>query len=411
MNGYLQTLRQIPTSVWVIGLSNFLLNISSVIVFGICALYMKYSLGATLGLIAILEGTVEASANLTKLFSGVISDYLCRRKILMVLGFSLATVARPILALFPSVGAVIVARVLDRIGNGIQSAPRDALVGDLAPEHIKGACFGLRQAFAQAGSCVGGIVSYWLLTHSNNDYTFSFWIATIPVILGLIILIIFVKEPESITLKMEKEAQKTHRAHHPIRFSDVKRLGIEFWALMILVGVFYFARLSENFLLIHANTNFGFTEAQTQLILMFYNGSNALMSYPVGMVSDRMPRMYVLALGVLLLIVSDIILATASSSMLMLLGVSLWGIQIGITQSMFLALIVDKIPHDLRGTGIGVFYLLMSLSLLLCGFGVKALLKHFSLHVVFMASGCIGILSIILVFFIARYFQKRHHLT
>ncbi len=201
MNSLLKNAKYVPLSIWMIGISGFLLNISSAIVFGLSALYMKHSLGATLGLIAILEGSVEAFANLTKLLSGVLSDYLCKRKILMVIGFAFATLARPILALFPFVSAVILARILDRLGNGIHSAPRDALVGDLAPEEIKGTCFGLRQAFAQAGSCVGGGICYFLMVHSDNDYVFSFWMATVPVVLGLIILLVFVHEPESEVLK------------------------------------------------------------------------------------------------------------------------------------------------------------------------------------------------------------------
>jgi MFS family permease len=397
-------LRKIPTEIWAIGVASFLLNISSVIVFGLSALYMKYSLGATLGIIAILEGSVEAAANLTKLFSGMVSDYLKRRKLLMILGFTLITIARPILALFPSVYAVTLARILDRLGNGIQSAPRDALVGDIAPEEIKGACFGLRQSCATAGSSIGGAVSYWLMIHSENDYIFSFWIAAIPAFLGLIILLIFVKDvkPETDTANQTEEKSKN------FHLKDIRYLGKNFWYLMAVATIFYFARISESFLLINAKVNFSYTEAQTQLILMFYNGSNALLSYPVGMISDRIPRVRMLIFGILLLIFSDILLVYSDSGFLMLLGVCLWGIQIGVSQSMFIALIVDQIPAYLRGTGIGIFYLLMSISLFISGIGANELLQTFDLSYAYIASGIIAILSLIIVMILAHHFRKKH---
>lgn len=395
------TLSKIPKEIWAIGIASFLLNISSVIVFGLSALYMKYSLGATLGIIAILEGSVEAAANLTKLFSGVLSDYLKRRRLLMLLGFTLITIARPILALFPSVYAVTAARILDRLGNGIQSAPRDALVGDIAPEELKGACFGLRQSCATAGSSIGGAVSYWLMIHSNNDYVFSFWMAAIPAFLGLLILIFFVRDVQ------EKEEQTNKTPQKQFHLKDIQHLGKNFWYLMIIVAVFYFARISESFLLINAKTNFSYTEAQTQLILMFYNGANALLSYPVGMISDRIPRIRMLGFGILLLIISNILLATSDSSLLMLLGVCLWGVQIGVSQSMFVALIVDQIPAYLRGTGIGIFYLLMSISLFLCGIGANDLLKTFNLSYAYFASGTVATSALILVFILGHRFRQK----
>lgn len=410
---------KIPLSIWAIGFSSFLLNISAVIVFGLSGVYMKNSLGVSLGLIAMVEASVEVSANLTKLFSGIVSDYFMRRKALMIIGFSLATVARPILAIFPSVSAVILARVFDRLGNGIQSAPRDALVGDIAPENIKGACFGLRQTLGTAGSCVGGLLAYALLKFSNNDYSFAFWMAAVPAVLGLVILFVFVKEPNHEELN-DKDIEIVG-TRHPLHFSDLKRLGWYFWGLIALVSIYYLARLSENFLLLHANKNFGYTEAQTQLILTFYNGSNALLSYPVGILSDRMPRLRVLVMGIIFFVAADVILSTATQSWLMLLGVCFWGIQIGISQSMFVALIVDRIPADLRGTGIGIFYLIMSISLLICGYGAKYMLDHptFSLfnlitveqdpthliHNVFIASGCIALLSMIMVYIFGKRFK------
>ncbi|MDP2192959.1 MAG: MFS transporter [Alphaproteobacteria bacterium] len=399
----LKTFKAIPASIWAIGLAGFLLNISSVIVFGLCALYMKSSLATTLTVIALLEASVEVLSNVTKLFSGVLSDYLMRRKVLMLVGFAMITIARPILAIFPSIEAIFTARFLDRLGNGVQSAPRDALVGDLAPDALKGACFGLRQAWSQAGSCVGGGVSWWLMINSNDNYTYAFWMATIPALIGMFILWFFVHE--SSKTKDMPQASRTNK--HPIQMKDFLRLGAFFWGLMFIVFVFFLARISESFLLLHAKETFLYTAAQTQFILMFYNGFNAVISYPVGSISDRVPRINVLLFGIFTLIAADFCLATAQSSALMLVGVSLWGIQVGITHSMFIAIITDRIPFDLRGTGIGAFYLIMAAALFVGGKIAGTVSEMFSFREAFMTSGFIAVCAMILLFVFARWHREK----
>lgn len=401
---FINQFKFIPSSIWAIGLAGFLLNISSVIVFGLCALYMKSSLSTTIVVIALLEASVEVLSNVTKLFSGMLSDYLRRRKVLMLIGFAMITIARPILAIFPSIEAIFTARFLDRLGNGIQSAPRDALVGDLAPEELKGACFGLRQAWSQAGSCVGGGVSWWLMTHSNNDYTYAFWMATIPAFIGMCILWFFVHEPKP-------KNDKIIENKHPIHIRDFLRLGAYFWGLMAIVFVFFLARISESFLLLHAEETFFYTAAQTQFILMFYNGFNALISYPVGSVSDRMPRVRVLIFGIITLIAADFCLATAQADWVMLLGVSLWGIQVGITQSMFIAIITDKIPFDLRGTGIGAFYLIMAAALFVGGRVAGEISHLYDFRSTFMVSGFVAICAMVALFVFSTYHAKKQKNT
>ncbi len=400
---FLKIFKFIPASIWAIGLAGFLLNISSVIVFGLCALYMKSSLSTTIVVIALLEASVEVLSNVTKLFSGMLSDYLRRRKVLMLIGFAMITLARPILAIFPSIEAIFTARFLDRLGNGIQSAPRDALVGDIAPEEFKGACFGLRQAWSQAGSCVGGGVSWWLMTHSNDDYTYAFWMATIPAFIGMCILWFFVHEPTP----KDDGAIEIVKDKHPIHIRDFLRLGSYFWGLMAIVFVFFLARISESFLLLHAKETFFYTAAQTQFILMFYNGFNALISYPVGSISDRMPRVRVLIFGIITLIGADFCLATAQADWVMLLGVSLWGIQVGITQSMFIAIITDKIPFYLRGTGIGAFYLIMAAALFVGGRVAGEISHLYDFRSTFMVSGLIAICSMIVLFAFSTFHGRK----
>ena len=184
---------RIPASIWAIGFASMLLNISAVMIFGIAALYVKQILGVATGIVLLLEGFFEALAYIMKLFSGVISDYLRKRKLVMVWGFALTVIARLFFALSSSFGVLLTARILDRLGNGIQSTPRDALVGDLAPENIKGACFGLRQSLAVAGSFIGGFVGIWCMVSTNQNFQTVFAVASVPAFLGLLLVLFFVK--------------------------------------------------------------------------------------------------------------------------------------------------------------------------------------------------------------------------
>jgi MFS family permease len=392
----------IPTSIWALGLATFLINVSSVIVFGLSAVYMKTILGVGTGWIGFLEGVVEAGAYATKVFSGVFSDYLRRRKAIMIWGFALATLARPLLAISSSFGAVFTARILDRVGNGIQSTPRDALIGDISPHEIKGTCYGLRQSLATAGSFFGGIVGVAAMLLTGQNFQKVFWIATIPAVFAFIILIIAVKEPEP-----KDTDPATHKvARHPIHWNDLPRLGRAYWLLMIVASVFMLARVSEAMLILHAHQNFGLSESYTPLILILYNGANSIASYPIGRLSDRVDRQILLGLGIIVLIVADIFLSWAPNLPVMMVGVAIWGIQIGITQSMFLALVADTVPDDLRGTGFGIFYLVSAVSLVLATTIGGAIAQHYTEYVTFMVSSVIGSIALMVLIIVSRKIKK-----
>lgn len=392
----------IPASIWALGLATFLINVSSVIVFGLSAVYMKTILGVGTGWIGLLEGVVEAGAYATKVFSGVFSDYLRRRKAIMIWGFAFATLARPLLAVSSSFGAVFTARILDRVGNGIQSTPRDALVGDISPPEIKGTCYGLRQSLATAGSFFGSIIGVAAMLLTSQNFQHVFWIATIPAVLALIILVMAVKEPEP------KEADPTtHKpARHPIHWNDLPRLGRPYWLLMIVAGVFMLARVGEAMLILHAHQNFGLSESYIPVILMIYNGTNSLASYPIGRLSDRMDRHLLLGLGVVILIIADILLGWAPNLPTMMLGVAVWGIQIGITQSMFLALVADTVPDDLRGTGFGIFYLVCAVSLVISGTVGGTIAQHYTEHATFIASTVVGCIALVVLIVVSKKIKK-----
>ncbi|MCX7352372.1 MAG: MFS transporter [Proteobacteria bacterium] len=383
---------KIPLSIWAIGFASMLLNISTVMVFGVVALYLKQILGAGTGFIIMLEGTFEAMAFAMKLLSGLISDYFRRPKKIMMIGFAMVTISRPIFALFATVPMVIIARLFDRLGNGMQSTPRDALVGDLAPDRTKGACFGLRNAMATAGSFIGGILGIVAMYLANQDIQQVFMWASIPASIGFFLLLIFVKDPHEKEVTADKKPIR-----HPLHFKDLTRLGKPYWMLMIVAMVFMSSRIGESMLVLHATQSFGMDQNFSHGILILYNCTNSLFSYPIGMLSDRLGRYGFLALSFVLLIVADAFLGFSTSLPVMLIGVGLWGIQIGMSQDMFLCIIADHVPEDLRGTGIGFYYLINSVGLLLAGFIGGSLADKFDQFVTFMGSGLIALFALILL--------------
>lgn len=391
--------RSIPGVIFAIGLVQFLINISSVMIFSLSAVYLKSILGVPTGWIGFLEGAVEASAHATKLFSGIISDYLRRRKAVMVVGYVLVTLTRPILAISESFVAVFVARFFDRFGNGIQSTPRDALVGDIAPKEIKGECFGLRQSLGTAGSFTGGVVGILAMIWTADNFHHVFWIATIPAVLALIILVIAVKEPKPIPLlEEERDVNLEKPKRHPIRLSDLKRLGKDYWILMGIVGAFMLARPTEAFMSLHAHETFGLLDRYLPAILLTYNFTYSLSSYPVGRLADRMNRYQLLQVGFGALILADLLLAFAPNIYIMFLGVAVWGIQMGISQSIFLTLVDHIVPQDLRGTAFGFFYLISALALIVAGTAAGNIAQHFgNVGTAFLASSGVGLFALILL--------------
>jgi MFS family permease len=386
------TKSKIPVSIWAIGFASMLLNISTVMVFGVVALYLKQILGAGTGFIVMLEGFFEAMAFVMKLLSGLISDYLRRPKKVMVIGFAMVTISRPLFALFATVPMVIIARLFDRLGNGMQSTPRDALVGDLSPEGAKGACFGLRNAMATAGSFIGGILGIVAMFLANQNIQQVFMWASIPASIGFFLLLIFVNDPHEKEVTADKKPIR-----HPLHLKDLARLGKPYWLLMIVAMVFMSSRIGESMLVLHATHSFGMDPSFAHGILILYNCTNSLFSYPVGLLSDRLGRYGFLALSFVILIVADAFLGFSSSLPVMLIGVALWGIQIGMSQDMFLCIIADQIPEDLRGTGIGFYYLINSIGLLLAGFIGGSLADRYDQFVTFMGSGIIALFALILL--------------
>lgn len=384
----------IPKAIWAIGSAVFFINLSSVMIRSLATVYMKAVLGTATTWIGMIEGIVEGLSFLMKMISGVFSDYLRRRKLLILLGYGLIFISRPVLGVFSSIQAVVAARVMDRLGNGVQASPRDALVGDLSPEDIRGACYGLRMSLSTAGSFGGALLALVLMHWRDDDYQLVFWLASIPAFIAVVIMACAVREPEHHLNPEDRQAR------HPIHIADIKRLGRPYWLLMIVVSVFMVAQLGEAIMVLHAYSNFGLLGEKIPIILLIYNFTYSVGSYPAGRLSDQLGRYNLLALGFVFLIAGDLILARAMNLEMMLLGVAVCGLQMAATQGVFMSLITDSIPKDLRGTGFGMYYLICAASVFISNTGAGWLAEHYGESVSFYASAGVATIALILLWVI-----------
>jgi MFS family permease len=347
-------LSQIPSGVWILGFVSMLMDISSEMIHSLLPLFMVGTLGASVFMVGLIEGLAESTALIVKVFSGALSDYLGKRKGLAVFGYALGALSKPLFAIAPVIGVVLTARFLDRIGKGIRGAPRDALVADIAPAEIRGAAFGLRQSLDTIGAFLGPLLAVGLMLLWANDFRAVFWVAVIPGLMAVALLVFGLREPEP---------QQTAKRSNPIQRESLKRLSGSYWWVVGIGAVFTLARFSEAFLVLRAMQG-GVPVALVPLVMVAMNLVYALSAYPFGKLSDRMSHKTLLALGLIVLIAADLVLASNDHWGVVLAGVALWGIHMGMTQGLLATMVADTAPADLRGTAYGFFNLVSGLAML-----------------------------------------------
>jgi len=348
-------LRKVPLSIWVLGFVSMLMDISSELIHSLLPVFLVSVLGASAFTVGLIEGVAEAAALIVKIFSGTLSDYLGKRKMLAVLGYGLGALSKPLFAIASSTGMVFSARLLDRIGKGIRGAPRDALVADIAPLQVRGAAYGVRQSLDTVGAFTGPLLAVGLMLLWANDIRAVFWVAVIPGILSVLLLFYGIREPER---------KVNDRRINPIHWRELKRLCSAYWWVVGIGAVFTLARFSEAFLILRAQQG-GLPMAWVPLVLVAMNLVYALSAYPFGKLSDSVSHIHLLVLGLVVLIGADWVLASGSTLLMIFLGVCLWGLHMGITQGLLARMVADAAPADLRGTAFGIFNLLCGLTILI----------------------------------------------
>ena len=344
----------LPPAIWALGLSAMFMDMSSELVHSLLPVFMASVLGASMVTIGILEGVAEATAAITKTFSGALSDYLGKRKLLVVLGYGLAAVTKPVFPLAPSISWVFGARFTDRIGKGIRGAPRDALVADITPPDLRGAAYGLRQSLDSVGAFLGPLLAIAFMALWANDIRAVLWVAVLPAFIS-VLFVLSIREPKAHGNQSAKGL--------PISFSSAKRLGLGYWIIVILGAVFTLARFSEAFLVLRAQS-VGLPVGLVPMIMIIMNLVYAASAYPAGIASDRLsPRMMLVA-GLAMLALAELALAFAEVPWQVFAGAVLWGLHMGFTQGLFDKLVADTAPAELRGSAFGIFNLTSGISML-----------------------------------------------
>lgn len=386
---------KIPTTIWQIGMMMFLMNLSHVIAYSFSGLYLKHILCAATFSIAILEGICEMVSYLMKLFSGLLSDILKKRKLIMVIGYALSVTSKILLACSNTFAFVLTAKTMERFGNGTQASPRDAIVADVAPKRRIGASYGLKRSLGYAGSFLGGFAGIWLMQATNNNYQLVFLFATIPAIIAFFILVFLVKDPKKYnpdTVKQERTKEQK------FSIKNVKNLGLAFFAVMALDVIFMLSRMNEQFLILRFNSAFVPDPSMAPKVMIVMNIGAVLASYPCGLLGDKLNRAKMLFIAVTFLILADFIMYSTSSLAVFYCGILCWGVQLGASQNVFYSLIAETVPANLRGTGIGIYWFINAAAIFCADWIAGAVVRSSGhLEYAFVSSGLIGVVALLIL--------------
>lgn len=367
---------RLPRIVWLLGLVSLCMDLSSEMIHALLPVFLVSTLGVSAFTLGVIEGIAEGTASIVKIFSGVISDWVGRRKPLVVLGYGLAAISKPLFPLANSAATVLLARFVDRVGKGIRGAPRDALLADTTPPEIRGAAFGLRQALDTMGALLGPLIAIGLMSVLAANVRAVFWIAALPAVVAVIALVVGIEEPR-------QHSANRRRAALP-RWNELRSLGRPFWTVTIIGTLFSLARFSEAFLIVRA-LDAELSPTWSPLALAVMNVTYVVSAYPIGKLSDQIGRFGLLISGLLILVVADVFLALGSHLNVVLIGIALWGLHLGITQGLLSALVADAAPGDLRGSAFGMFYFVTGLAAVAASAIAGLLWKQFGASSTFSA--------------------------
>ncbi len=388
---------RLPRVVWLLGLVSLCTDLSSEMIHSLLPVFLVSVLGASTAALGLIEGIAEATASIAKVFSGVLSDRFGRRKPLVVLGYGLAALSKLLFPLATSAGWVLGARFTDRIGKGIRGAPRDALLADVTEPEERGAAYGLRQSLDTAGAVLGPVVAIVLMSLLANDVRSVFWIAVLPAFVAVGLLVFGVEEPAS-----HAEVPALRTLPH---WRELQQLGSGYWTVVAIGAVITLARFSEAFLVLRAH-DAGLSFAWSPLALIVMNVVYFASAYPAGWLSDRVNRVGLLMIGLVVLVASDLALALSSQLAGILLGIALWGLHMGLTQGLLTAMIANTALPALRGSAFGVFYFISGIATLLASFIAGALWAWHGPPLTFFAGAIFSSLALLGLFWWRFRFNK-----
>jgi MFS family permease len=340
--------RKMPRAVWVLGLVSLFMDMSSELIHAVLPVYLTAGLGLSVLAVGVIEGIAEATASMMKLVSGALSDRFAARKPLVVLGYGLAALTKPVFPLADGAAGVVAARFVDRVGKGIRGAPRDAVVADVTPPSMRDAAYGLRQALDTVGAFLGPLIAMVLIVWWAGDLRAVLWAAVVPAMVAVVLLVLGLKEPPH-------DQARGDASRTAFRWTTLREFSTSFWGLIVLAALFALARLAEAFLVLRAQ-ELQVPLALVPLVLIVMSASYAASAYPAGLVAARHGRRGTLAAGLAALAAAYALLAATDHVAALWAGIALYGLHMGLTQGALSAAVAAASPAHWRATGFGVFH-------------------------------------------------------
>lgn len=377
-------MRKIDRNIISLGLVSLFTDLSTEMIFPILPTFMADVLGISRFVIGIIEGVAEGTASILKVFSGYISDRLRKRKALVFAGYTLSAVTKPLLAFVYSWHGVLLLRFLDRMGKGIRTSPRDALIADYSIQKHRGRAFGFHRSLDNLGAVAGTLVAFILLSYiSDHPYRKIFLISFIPGVVAILIILFYVKEKRPVKTS---EEIKLSGADFDKRFKY----------FLIGAGIFALSNLSYAFFLLRAE-NIGLKVKFLPLVYLVYNISYFLLSYPAGILSDRMGRKKVISMGYLTYSITALSFALAKSTYIVWILFAFYGLFRALVESVSRAFVSDLVPSHKRATAIGLYHTVVGIIAFPAGAVAGGIWDHYGPEAMFLFATVLSMVALMIL--------------
>ena len=377
---------KLPRTVVTLSFVSLFNDAAGEIIYPLMPFFLTETLGTSKTFVGMVEGLAESVSSLLKLPAGWYSDRLKKRKGIVIAGYSIASLIRPLLAFATASWQVLALRFTDRLGKGLRSAPRDAMLADAAPADSRGLAFGFHRAMDHTGAIVGSLIAAWLVGIYHDDYRQIFWLAAIPGMVTLLLLIFLVKEPPRVLQPKQSTASFTF---------DLSGFPPPFKSFLGILLLFTLSGSSDAFLLLRAK-ECGVSGAMIPLLWALLHVSKALSSIVGGGLSDRFGRRTLILTGWLLYALIYVGFAMVSSSLVVWILFAMYGIYFGFTEGVEKALVADLVAPEKRGTAFGFYNLVIGLGALPASLLLGVLWQRYSAAVALMTSAMISLVAVVL---------------
>lgn len=380
---------RLKKNVFILGLVSFFTDFSTEMIYPLLPVFLSVTLGVDKAFIGLIEGIAETTASILKVFSGWFSDRIKKRKLLVGIGYSLSTIAKPLFALAQRGSHVLVIRFSDRVGKGIRTAPRDALIADSTPSEKMGMAFGFHRAMDTLGAVFGPLTAFLLLPLFNDNYRSIFLISFFPAVVAILLIIFFLKE-----IKPEKKTST-------IPALSLKSLPAEFKIFLLIMIIFTLGNSSDAFLLLRAQ-NLGVSMRLIPILWLLFNLVYSIISIPGGMLSDRIGRKRTILIGFIIYTGVYFGFAFAHLTLHIWTLFAIYGIYYGLCEGVMRAYVADLVPSPLRATAFGIYHTAVGLTAFPASLVMGILWQVFSAQIAFSFGAVLSLASVILLLVFIR---------